>query len=69
MISNDETVRTNTVHDLKDFNSQSSATPVKKGEQLASIRPAPKKVFEFLGDDIVELPTKTEFLKKNRPLR
>ena len=32
-ISNDKTVRSETVHDLKDFNSQSLSTQAKKGEQ------------------------------------
>ena len=32
VISYDQTVRNNTVQDLKDFNSQSLATQAKKGE-------------------------------------
>ena len=33
IISNDETVRSNTVQDLREFNSQSLVTQAKKGEQ------------------------------------
>ena len=33
IISNDKTVRNDTVQDLKEFNSQSLAIQVKKGEQ------------------------------------
>ena len=33
-ISNEKTVRSDTVQDLKDFNFQSLATEAKKGEQL-----------------------------------
>ena len=52
-ISNDQTVRSETVQDLKDFNCQSLATPAKKGEQLNSMMPANKKAFDLMGDDIV----------------
>ena len=34
IISNDETVRSDTIQDLKEFDSQSSTTQAKKGEQL-----------------------------------
>ena len=40
IISNGQTVRGDRVQDLKDFNSQSLATPAKKGEQLVSMMPA-----------------------------
>ena len=43
-ISNDSLVRSNTKPGLKDFNSQSLATQAKKGEQLASMRLAKKKL-------------------------
>ena len=49
IISNDQTVRSETVHNLKDFNSQSLATQVKKREQLVGIIPAIKKAFCFFG--------------------
>ena len=39
-----QTVGKNTVQDLKDINSRSLATQVKKGEQLISMMPA-KKTF------------------------
>ena len=59
----DQTVRSNTVQDLKHFNSQSTATQTKKGEQLVSMMPAFKKNFDLLGDDIVEISTENETLK------
>ena len=52
------------VQDLKDFNSQSLATQAKKGEQLVSMTPAIKKYFDLMGDDIVELSTENDVLKK-----
>ena len=39
-ISNDKTVRNDTIQDLKEFNSQSLTTQAKKGEQLAPMMPA-----------------------------
>ena len=63
LISNDKTVRNDTVQDLKEFNKQSLTTQAKKGEQLVSMMPAIKKAFNLLGDDIVELHTENEALK------
>ena len=63
IISNDKTVRNDTVQALKEFNSQSLATQAKKGEQLVSMMPAIKKAFNLLGDDIVELSTGNDALK------
>ena len=63
-ISADKTVRSKTVKDFKDFNLQSLTTQAKKGEQLVSMMPAIKKVFNLLGDDIVEIHTENESLKK-----
>ena len=63
IISNDITVRNDTTQDLKDFNQQSLTTQVKKGEQLVSLMPANKKVFNLMGDDIVELSVENESLK------
>ena len=63
IISNDKTVRNDTVQDLKEFNSQSLATQAKKGEQLVSMMPAIKKAFNLLGDDIVEISTENDALK------
>ena len=62
-ISNDKTVNSTTVKNLKDFNSQSLATPAKKGEQLVSMMPVFEKTFELMGDDIVEVSTENESLK------
>ena len=62
-ISDDKTVRNDTVQDFKKFNSQSLATHAKKGEQLVSMMPAIKKAFNLLGDDIIELSTKKDALK------
>ena len=62
-ISFNQTSRSDTVQDLKDFNSQPLATRAKKGEQLFSVTPSIKKAFHLMGDDIVELSTKNESLK------
>ena len=62
-ISNDKTVRNDTVPDLKEFSQQSLTTQAKKGEQLVSMMPAIKKAFNLLGDDIVELSTENNALK------
>ena len=43
IISNDQTVRSNTVHDLKDFNNHSSSIQARKGEQLVSMMLTIKK--------------------------
>ena len=64
VISNDKTVRNDTIEELKDFNSKSLATQAKKGEQLVSMMPAIKKAFNLLGDDIVELSTEIDALKE-----
>ena len=61
--ANDKTVRTDTVKDLKEFNNQSLATQAKKGEQIVSMMPAIKKVFNSLGYDIVEMSTENDALK------
>ena len=63
IISTDQTVRNNTIEELKEFNSQSLSTRAKKGEQLVSMMPSIKKVFDLMGDDIVDLTTKNETLK------
>ena len=63
IISNDQTVRGDTIQDLKDINSQSLTTQVKKGEQLVSMMPAIKKAFNLIGDNMVELSTENESLK------
>ena len=63
LISNDKTVRNDTIEDLKEYNSQSLSTRAKKGEQLVSMMPAIKKAFTLLGDDIVDLSTENDALK------
>ena len=40
IISNDKTVRNDTIQDLKEYNSQSLSAQAKKGEQLVSMMPA-----------------------------
>ena len=63
IISNDKSVKSDTVQDLKEFNQQSLTTQAKIGEQLVSMMPAIKKAFNLLGDDIVELSTENDALK------
>ena len=64
IISNDKSVRSDTVQDLKEVNSQSSTTEAKKGEELFSMMPAIKKTFDLMDDDIVDLPSENDALKK-----
>ena len=61
--STDQTVRNDTMQDLRDFNQQSLSTQAKKGEQLTAMMPAIKKAFNLLGDDIIELSTENDVLK------
>ena len=63
LISTGQTIRHNTMEDLKDFNQQSLSTQAKKGEQLTAMMPAIKKAFNVLGDDIIELSTENDVLK------
>ena len=63
LISTNQTVRDNTIQDLKDFNQQSLSTRAKKGEQLVSMMPAIKEAFNLMGNDIVELSTENDTLK------
>ena len=63
IVSNDQKVRSDTVHDEKEFNNQSLATQARKGEELVSMMPATKKAFNLMGDDIVQLQTENESLK------
>ena len=64
IISKDKIVRSNTVQDLKEFDSQTLATQAKKGEQLVSMMSAIEKAFDLMGDDTVEFSTENESLKK-----
>ena len=63
LISTDQTIRNDTMQDLRHFNEQSLSTQAKKGEQLTSMMPAIKKAFNLLGDDIIELSTENDVLK------
>ena len=63
IISNIQTVRSNTIQGIKKFNSKSLATQANTGEQLVSMMSALKKVFDLMGDDIVELCTENESSK------
>ena len=63
LIYTDQTVRDNTIQDLKDFNKQLLSTQAKKVEQLTSMMPAIKKAFNLLGDDIIELSTENDVLE------
>ena len=61
--SSDQSVRNDTIQDLKDFNQQSLSTQAKKGEQLVSMMRAIKKAFNLLDDDIIELSVENDALK------
>ena len=47
IISNHKTVRSDTVQDLKESNSQSLSTQAKKREELVSMMPAIDKLFIY----------------------
>ena len=55
--SSGRTVRSDTIQDLKEFNSRSLTTHAEKGQQLVSMVPTTKKAFDLVGDGIVELST------------
>ena len=61
--SSDQSVRNDTIQDLKDFNQQSLSTQAKKGEHLVSMMPAIKKAFNLLGVHIIELSVENDALK------
>ena len=63
IISNDNSVKNDTIQDLKEFNQQSLTTQAKKGEQLVSMMPAIKKAFNLMGDGIVDLTVENDALK------
>ena len=63
IISNDNSVRNDTIQDLKEFNQQSLTTQAKKGEQLVSMMPAIKKAFNLMGDGIVDLTVENDALE------
>ena len=62
-ISNDKTVRNDTIQDLKEFNQQSLTAQAKKGAQLVNMMPAIKKAFSLMSNDKVELSTENDALK------
>ena len=64
LVSTDQTVRNDTIQDIKDFNQQSLSTQAKKAEQLVSMMPAIKKAFNLLGDGIVDSTTENDALKE-----
>ena len=63
-ISNDETLRSKTIKDSEDSNSHSLYTQAQKREQLVAMMPSIKKAFNLLRDDLVELSTGNEALRK-----
>ena len=63
IISNDQTVRNDTIQVLNEFKSQSLSTQAKKGDQLVSMMPSIKKAFSLMGNDIVELSTENDALE------
>ena len=63
IISNDNSVRNDTIQDLKEFNQQSLTTQAKNGEQLVSMMLAIKKAFNLMGDGIVDLAVENDALK------
>ena len=69
MISNDKTVRSDTVQYGKEFTLESLATQAKKEDQLVSMRPAIEKASDLVGDNIVEVSTEHESSENNRFIR
>ena len=63
IIPSDQTVRNDTIEDLKEFNSQTLSAKAKRREELVSMMPAIKKAFNLLGDDKVDLSTENDALK------
>ena len=63
IISNNKTVRLDTIQVLKDFNQQPLTTQAKKGAKLVSLMPAIKKAFTLMGDDILKLSVENESLE------
>ena len=61
--STDETVISEIIEDIKEFNSQSLSLRARKGEQLVSMMPAFKKASNLSGDDMVEIHTENQSLK------
>ena len=62
-ISNDETLRSNAILDLKVFNFQSVALQAKKEEQVVSAMLSFGKTSDRMGDNVAERATENETLK------
>ena len=56
-------VRSDTLQDFKDFNSQSLTTQAKKGKQFVSMLPVIKEAFDLMDEEIVALSSKNESLE------
>ena len=63
IISNDKTVRSNTVQDFEDFNSQSLAIQVEKRRTISFSDGFQRKTFDLMADDEVRISIKNESLK------
>ena len=63
IISNDKSVKNDTIQNINEFNHQPLTTQAKKRERLVSMMPAIKKAFNLMGDDIVELFTENDASK------
>ena len=63
IFSTAETVRSDTIQNLQEFNSQSLSSQAKKREQLTSMMPDIKKPSNLMGDDILEPSTEKDALK------
>ena len=66
IISNDKTVGSISVQNIKETNSKSLSTQAKMCENLVSMMPAIKIAFGAMGDGLVESSTKNESLKKQK---
>ena len=60
-ISDNKTVRSDTVKDIREFNSKSLAIQAKTKEKLVCMIPANGKAFDLMGDDIVQSSTEMIF--------
>ena len=50
-VSTDKSLGSETIQDLKGFNSQSLSTQAMKGEQIVSMMPSIRKTFDKRGDN------------------
>ena len=63
IISTDKTVGSNTVYDVKDFNSQNLSTQVEKRRTSSFFHACYSKSFDLMGHDRVEISTENKSLK------